>query len=448
MSAVARPHTVTEDRHAAKVARLVAQIEARPGTTPLSLRKSSVSHQVPKAKDLRHRDDKVDISDLTEVIEIDPVRRICVAESGVTFVDLVAATLRHGLVPVVVPELKTITVGGAVAGCSLESMSFARGGFHDTCVELEVVTSDGRVLVCTRDNDHRLVFDMLHGAFGTLGIITRLTFELVPAKPYVHLVYERHRTLADYQAAIRRHADAHDVDFIDGIIHSPTCYALCLGRFVDTAPYVHRYDWVRVYYKSTRVRDDDYLRTADYLFRYDRGVTNVRPKSLIGRIALGKFMTSSRWLALGRRLRWLLRSRNPTVTIDLFIPMSRVAEFLTWYEREFGFYPLWCVPYRRVRDYPWLVDEYWSTLQDDMFLDLAIYGMRQRGDGNVYRRIEDKLRELGGIKTLISHNYYSRDEFWSIWNKPNYEAVKRITDPNNRFRDLYTKTCKTVMGER
>ena len=36
--------------------------------------------------------------------------------------------------------------------------------------------------------------------------------------------------------------------------------------------------------------------------------------------------------------------------------------------------------------------------------------------------IEEKLRELGGIKTLISHNYYSRDEFWSIWNKRNYDA--------------------------
>jgi hypothetical protein len=60
--------------------------------------------------------------------------------------------------------------------------------------------------------------------------------------------------------------------------------------------------------------------------------------------------------------------------------------------------------------------------------------------------MEDKLRELGGVKTLISHNYYSRDEFWATWNKRNYDAVKGITDPDNMFRDLYTKTCKTAMG--
>jgi hypothetical protein len=58
------------------------------------------------------------------------------------------------------------------------------------------------------------------------------------------------------------------------------------------------------------------------------------------------------------------------------------------------------------------------------------------------------LHELGGIKTLIAHNYYSEAEFWSIWNKPNYDAVKAITDPNNVFRDLYTKTCRAVMGHR
>jgi hypothetical protein len=60
--------------------------------------------------------------------------------------------------------------------------------------------------------------------------------------------------------------------------------------------------------------------------------------------------------------------------------------------------------------------------------------------------IEEKLRELGGVKTLISHNYYSQDEFWQIWNKDNYERVKAITDPKNVFRDLYTKTCRAAMG--
>lgn len=444
--AVSRHRARAEERHAAKVARIVAQLRADRGDRPLSLRKKAVPHQVPKAGDRRKADAKIDISDLTEILYIDPEARTCTAESGVTFVDLVAATLKYGLVPIVVPELKTITIGGAVAGCSIESMSFVHGGFHDTCLEYEVIAATGEVLTCTPTNANQLVFQMVHGAFGTLGILSKLVFRLVPAKPFVKLEYERHATLASYQAAIARHAAARDVDFMDGIIHSPELYVLCAGRFVDTAPYTSNYEWMKVYYQSTATRAEDYLTTPAYFFRYDRGVTNVRPKSFLGRLLFGKVMTSSRWLWLGNRLDWLLKKERPTITLDVFVPFSKVPEFLTWYEREFGFYPLWCVPYRRVRDYEWLADDYWAGLGDEMFLDLAIYGMRQRGARNGHRLIEEKLRELGGIKTLISHNYYGEDEFWQIWNKRNYDAVKARVDPRNRFRDLYAKTCRAAMG--
>ncbi len=433
-------------RHAQKVARIAAQLRAHPRGTPVSLRKAGVSHQVPKHGDLRHRDAKIDVSDLTEILEIDPARRICVAESGVTFVDLVAATLLHGLVPMVVPELKTITVGGAVAGCSIESMSFVHGGFHDTCLEYEVVTARGEVLVCRPDGEGALVFQMMHGAFGTLGVLTRLTFRLVPARRFVRLRYETHPTAAAYRQAIERHAAARDVDYMDGIVHSPRRHVLSLGTFVDAAPYTSDYRWMRIYWESTASRTEDYLATPDYLFRYDRGVTRVRPSSFLGRLLLGRFMSSTQWLGLGARLHWALPRRRPTVTVDLFLPISRAEEFLAWYQRELGHYPLWCVPYRRVRDYEWLAPAFYAGLEDRLFLDFAIYGMRQRGDRDSHRVLERKLRELGGIKTLISHNYYTEDEFWSIWNKPNYDAVKAITDPDDVFRDLYAKTCRAAMG--
>jgi len=436
------------DRHAQKVARIAAQLRSHPRGTPVSLRKVGVSHQVPKHGDLRHKDTKIDVSDLTEILEIDPARRICVAESGVTFVDLVAATLVHGLVPIVVPELKTITIGGAVAGCSIESMSFVHGGFHDTCLEYEVITASGEVLVCRPDNERSLVFQMMQGAFGTLGVLAKLTLSLVPAKRFVRLQYETYPTATAYREAIQRHAATRDVDFMDGIIHSPKRYVLSLGTFVDAAPYTSNYEWMKVYYESTATRTEDYLATPDYFFRYDRGVTNVRPSSFVGRLVFGKFMSSTQWLRLGRKLHWALRRERPTVTVDIFIPISKAEEFLTWYEREFGFYPLWCVPYRRVRDYEWLAPAFYAGMKDEMFLDLAIYGMRQHGDKNYHRVMEQKLRELGGIKTLISHNYYPEDEFWTIWNKPNYDAVKAITDPDNVFRDLYDKTCKAAMGVR
>ena len=61
--------------------------------------------------------------------------------------------------------------------------------------------------------------------------------------------------------------------------------------------------------------------------------------------------------------------------------------------------------------------------------------------------MEEKLQELGGVKTLISYNYYPEDEFWRIFHRENFDKVKAITDPDNIFRNLYEKTCQASMGQ-
>jgi hypothetical protein len=432
--------------HEQKVGRIRRQLRARRSTRPISLKKKSVSHEVPRPRDRRHADEKLDLSHLNEILRIDAEKRICIAEPGVTFVDLVAATMEHGLVPIVVPELKTITIGGAVAGCSIESMSYRYGGFHDTCLEYEVITAQGDALICTPQNENRLLFQMVHGTFGTLGVISRLTFRLIPAKPYVHVWYRTYDNLEDYKSAIWGHFQRRDVDFLDGIVHSPRQYVLSAGRFVDRAPYTHKYDWMRIYHRSTKTRSEDYLKTADYFFRYDKGVTNVHPKSFLGRLLFGKLVNSTNTLKLVERFHRLIPARVIPVTVDLFIPFSRVEEFMQWYCSEVNHFPLWCVPYRLVRAYEWLSAEFVKNLQDELVLDLAIYGMRRRDGRNYYKIIEEELLEIGGVKTLISNNYYSESDFWRIWNKDNYDQVKARTDPHNIFRDLYTKTCRTTMG--
>jgi len=432
--------------HEQKVARIVEHLRNYKGPGPVSLKKKAVSHEVPKLNDQRHNDQKIDVSDLTQILSVDPVARTCTAESGVTFVDLVNETIKYGLVPIVVPELKTITIGGAVAGCSIESMSYRYGGFHDTCLAYEVITATGEVLTCTPDNEHRLIFQMMNGTFGTLGIVSKLTFNLIPAKTFVKVTYQTFPTPQAYQAAIWDHYQKQDVDFMDGIIHSPSAFVLSLGQFVDQAPYTHRYDWMRVYFRSTLKRKEDYLRTPDYFFRYDKGVTNVTPKSFLGRLFFGKWIGSAQILRLVSKLRRVIPPAMIPVTVDTFIPYSRFGEFMEWYRQEVGHFPLWCVPYKIVQKYAWVSDRFMEQNKDELFLDIAIYGLKKNPEKNYYRMFEEELMKINGIKTLISENYYSESEFWSIWNKQNFDVVKRQTDPKNLFRDLYAKTCRAMRG--
>lgn len=431
--------------HEQKIKIIARQLKNRNSIRPLSIKKKSVSHEVPKPNDKRYNDEKIDVGNLTSILSIDVKNKTCTAESGVTFKDLVNATLKHGLVPYTVPELKTITIGGAVAGCSIESMSFKYGGFHDSCLEYEVITATGDILVCTPD-DNCLIFEMVHGTFGTLGIITKITFKLLEAKPFVKLTHEKYSTLADYQKSIWKHYENQDIDFMDGFIHSPREYVLCIGHFTYNAPYTHKYDWMRVYFQSTLQRAEDYLKTTDYFFRYDKGITTTRYKSFLGKLFFRKLVNSTLLLSTANQFHKIITDSKIPITVDVFIPFSKVSNFLQWYEQEMNQFPLWVVPYRFGKGYPWLADNFINSNQDTLFLDLAIYGMEKNPKKNYYRLLEKKLMEIGGLKTLISTNYFTKDEFWQIWNKGNYYTIKKQIDPHNIFRDLYTKTCMVTRG--
>ena len=94
-----------------------------------------------------------------------------------TYEHLVDATLPHGLIPLVVPQLRTITLGGAVTGLGIESTSFRSGLPHESVLEMDVLTGAGEV-VTTKPGDD--LFDAFPNSYGSLGYATRLRIELEP----------------------------------------------------------------------------------------------------------------------------------------------------------------------------------------------------------------------------------------------------------------------------
>src|SRR5688500_1916963 len=99
--------------HAAGVERLLASYRAIPPNASVRLAKRTSNlfraRATTKTKGL-------DTSGLTNVVSIDPVARTADVAGMCTYEDLAAATLPFGLAPLVVPQLKTITLGGAVTG--------------------------------------------------------------------------------------------------------------------------------------------------------------------------------------------------------------------------------------------------------------------------------------------------------------------------------------------
>jgi len=432
------------DQKVKSVASAIAKLSEM--NSQVKIRKSVDSHFVPNPYNKRDRLPKIDISDLTEIIDIDVAQRTCTAESSATFADVVAATLKHGLIPYTVPELAGITLGGAISGCSIESMSYRYGGFHDSCIEYEVVTGSGEIITCSQ-NSNPLLFNMLHGSYGTLGVITKIKFKLLPAKKFVKMEYKKFSDFSSFWTELKDRCNGGDHDFVDAIIHSKSEFVICLGRMTDEAPYLSSYKWLNIFYKSTSARTEDYLTIEDYFFRYDtecHWLTKTVPlmetkpaRLLFGKIVLG----STKLIAWSRRLKKIMKlKKRPEVIVDVFIPSQRFEEFFKWYENDFDFFPLWVVPYRAPELYPWLDDEYARRMGGTLFIDCAIYGKKNSDPEVDYSELlENKTTELGGIKTLISRNHFSEEEFWKIYNAENYHRVKAETDPNGVFLDLYKK---------
>ena len=436
--------------HEERVQAVAAAIRARAAAgdaRQVSLGKREVSHFVPNPNDPRHRDKKVDIRALCEILHVDAERRLCVAEPGVSFKTLLRRTLPLGLMPKLVPELEGITLGGAISGCSVESMSYKYGGFHDSCSEYEIVTGTGEILTVTRESD-ALLFDMLHGSYGTLAILTRITCDLIPAQPLVRMEYVKYPDFATFEAALTAAQRDPGVDFIDAIAHAPDEIVLCLGRLSATAPRKpSNYRFLDIYYKSTRRLAEDTLTLEDYVFRYDTechwltrtlpGLERKPVRLLLGKLLLG----STNLLTWSRRIRPLLRlKRHPEVVVDVFIPSPRFADFFAWYVKAIDYWPLWIVPYRLPRPYPWVSPAQQARTGGDLYIDCAVYGKRNDDPRiNYYKALEEKTFELGGIKTLISENYYDERRFWEIYDRAAWDTVKRRTDPGNLFRDLYKK---------
>src|SRR3954453_14078228 len=139
----------------------------------------------------------LDASGLSGVISVDPVARTADVAGMTTSEDLVDATLPHGLMPLVVPQLKTITLGGAVAGLGIESTSFRHGLPHESVREMEILTGAGEVVTATPEGEHADLFRGFPNSYGTLGYALRLVIDLQPVAPYVLL---RHHRFADAKA--------------------------------------------------------------------------------------------------------------------------------------------------------------------------------------------------------------------------------------------------------
>lgn len=445
--------------HESAVERLASSYAALPAGQPVRLAKHTTNLFRARTPTVAPGLDVSALDGVIEVLPDSPDGPVAEVQGMCTYESLVDATLPHGLVPYVVPQLRTITLGGAVTGLGIESTSFRLGLPHESVLEMDVFTGAGEV-VTTRPGEE--LFDAFPNSYGSLGYATRLRIRLAPVPAYVALRHVRFddaglmaKTLGEIAAT--QEYDGERVDGLDGVSFGPGEHVLTIAQWTDEQGPTSDYAGQDVYYRSLQTCDRDRLTTYDYLWRWDTdwfwcsgafGAQDPRIRRLWPR-RLRRSDVYMRLLHLDRRFgiadrldRRAGRPLRERVVQDVEVPVERLAEFLEWFDEEVGMRPVWLCPLVALRSWP-----SYPLEPGRLYVNVGFWGTVHVGPGAAdaprNRAIEAKVHELGGHKSLYSEAFYDRETFDALYNTTHLAAVKRKFDPDDRLTTLYDKAVRS-----
>jgi delta24-sterol reductase len=394
----------------------------------------------------------ISISDLNTILSINTKTKTIIVEPNVPMDVLVRATMKHGFVPPVVMEFPGITVGGGIQGGAGESSSFKYGAFHHTCKEYEMVLADGTIVTVSPKKNPDLYWGTAC-SYGSLGVITKITMQLVPAKQFVKLTFQRTTSFADAVKQVGKARNGKN-DFIDAILYTKTSGVIMTGTFsndasLPTATFRKATDdWFYTHAEEIMQKYETWpeqIPLEDYLFRYNRGGFWV-----------GKYLFTKLKLPFNRATRFLLNGMVHTRTLyrflhainisqrwivqDVCLPANAIVPFLEDCHKTLDIYPLWLCPGEFGRKQDKLSPGY---LNAKKVIDVGVWG-KLPGDYKkllqLNRSLEKTLIKLGGKKVLYAHQYYTEEEFWKIYDKAWYTKLRKKYKAETVFPDIYEKT--------
>lgn len=180
----------------------------------------------------------VDLGDLRDVT-VDPGSRTAVAEAGLTWGELDAATGRVGLA-LPGPRNADVGIAGHTLGGGIGDLSRLYGLTCDNVASMDVVTAEGEQLVVDADR-HPDLFWALRGGSGHFAVVTAFTYRLHPVASVVAgpLVFTADRAFAvlrrvrdwlagapDAASVVALAWTAPPVDLIPADLHYERCLVL------------------------------------------------------------------------------------------------------------------------------------------------------------------------------------------------------------------------------
>ncbi len=430
----------------------------------------------------------VDISRLTSILEIDPAEQWANVETLVTFEDLCRQTLEYSLLPIVVPEFKSITIGGAIQGIGIESTSWKHGAFDRSVLEATLITGYGEIVKSSNVVD---LWHELPGSNGTLGIVVCARIRLAPATKWIRLRYvhytddqsfpddvteriklDRYDANCDWR--VKEGQEDEGVRMIDAVRFRKkgivAMYGSCVSGTLQShtvyresvfSPFFYQHissvlsHSIRMNHsdlplsdkKRKKVIHEEYMPTMQYLFRYDRG-------GFWGIEALGYIIPPIQYALKSKILLGFINHFLTTATLykiamlvsdqkresiamlqDVDIPSDQTCSILEWADQR-GFEMLWLCPVAsHAEEGIFSV----SSSHGSFVVNVGLYGSCV-GLPRSNLELQRLVARAGGKVALYAFIYASQKEFWSWYDVSKYEAL-RTRYGGDVFLGLWEKVC-------
>ena len=309
-----------------------------------------------------------------------------------------------------------------------------------------MILANGEVVTAS-EREHQDLFRGAAGAVGTLGVTTLVKLKLIEANKYVKTTYYPTRSVAEAVSEVREHTKGEKGarnDYVDGVLFSQEHGAIITGEMTDTLPpntklqtfskpvdpwfYLHVQEATQTSHEPVV----EYIPLAEYLFRYDRG------GFWVGRSAFHymrfPFNKYTRWfLDDFLHTRMLYRALHASgiatryIVQDMALPYPNAEKFIHYTDKNFNIWPIWLCPLKQ-SEQPTMHPHTKGELQDDQMLNIGLWGFGPADPQKYLRKnraLEKTLGEMGGMKWLYAQTYYTKDEFWSQFDRPWHEGLRK-----------------------
>ncbi|CAL5048366.1 unnamed protein product [Urochloa decumbens] len=254
------------------------------------------------------------------------------------WIDILHATLKHGLAPRIWTDYLRITVGGTLSNGGIGGQAFRHGPQISNVHELDVVTGMGEMITCSPDKHSDLFFAAL-GGLGQYGVITRARIALEPAPKralWVRIAYSDVGSFtSDQELLISKRSNGSGFDYIEGQVQLNR--TLTEGRRSSSFFSASELDQLAELALRTGSTAIYYIEGAMYYNDDTASSVNQRLERLLEELSFAPGFTFVRdvsyvdFLDRVGREEQKLRSAGvwdvPHPWLNLFVPRSRILDF-------------------------------------------------------------------------------------------------------------------------